>query len=119
MQNPLMQQPQVPQGQNPLVGQQPAGLPAGFDLDSAIQHNSAMGDRLSDLLGKPDLSSRDVLQALVDSANGKSISFQQAAQMATQMPPDEQLRPWLTQHLMQNIQVGKTLNMHKGGQNAR
>lgn len=112
----MPQQPQPAQDQPNQLGAQPQ-LPAGFDLDGAIQHNEAMADTLSNLLAKPDLSSRDILQALVDSANRKSVSFQQAAQMATQMPPDDQLKPWLANIFQQNIQIGKALQMHKGNAN--
>jgi hypothetical protein len=117
MNNPLMQQP-MPQNQpnNPIGG---GSLPAGFPLDDAILHNEKMADRISKLLGNPQVSAKDVLQSLVDAANEKSLTFQQAAQLATQMPTDDQLKPWLTQHLMQNIQIGKMLAMHQGGQNAR
>lgn len=115
--------PSMPQGPQ---GQQGAGnqlLPTNLmgtsplsqqQLNDAMAHNSQWGTDLSNLLGNPNLSSKDALASLSDAMGRGAISPQNAASEAAQMPTDPAaLRSYLTAHYLQNMQTGRQLVDHQ------
>ena len=111
--NPLMPaQPPASQGQPPQ-----APSPSPENLASAIQHNEFMGNMLTSLLMKQDVSIGDVLKGMADAIKNGSITAQQAAAEAVAAPSDKDgLIMFLKDHLAQNMEVGRRLNLAMSGQ---
>lgn len=108
--------PMMPPGAQ-MPPPQPQGPPPGLKPEQvldAIRHNQMGGDDLSELLGKPDLDQKDVLNLIADAMNRGSLTATQAAKFAANLPTEvPQLRQLLHQQWLQNMQVGANLTQIK------
>lgn len=112
--NQLLDQQQY----NPMLPQQPSYSPQ--DLESGIYHNKQISSMLAGLITNPNVTTKDALAAMSDAVKNGSMTAQQAAVQAAQMPqqnPD--LMNFLKAHFVQNLEMGRNLHALKmGGQNA-
>jgi hypothetical protein len=79
-------------------------------FNEALQQNTYWGQQLGSLVNKPDLTSNDVGQVLMDGVKTGMIQPAQAAQYASQIPTDpSKLRAWTTQHWKATMSTGDQL----------
>ncbi len=105
---PMMVPSNVPTPQGPPPGLKPE------QVMEAWQHNQQGGDDLSVLLGKPDITQKDVLNLIADAMNRGSLTASQAAKYAASLPTESaQLRQLLHQQYLQNMKIGMQLTQLK------
>lgn len=111
--NPLMGEVQSAFSSPNKQAQQP---PSPEKLDEYIGHNRTVNDMLAQLLAKPDLTSKDVLTSLTDAMRLGAVLPQQAAAEAAQVPTDpQQIRAFVMQHFLRNVDIARQLRMMRGG----
>ena len=127
MDNPLMGQGANPDNagmgqQNPFLQNKqgtpaaPKKMPTPQELDELAAHNETAGQHLAELLGNQAIKTSDILKSIGSLVKNKTVTPQQAAQLITTLPTQEdQLRPWVLQHLAQNMIVGRQLHKMRSG----
>lgn len=110
------------QGNSLMGGNQPQGNPLAQQkftpeqLSAGIEHNKIVSNMMANLLGKADMSSRDVLTMLTDLMKQGMLTPQKAAEVVGTVPSDEsQVRPWLMQNFLKTIESGRILHFHQMG----
>lgn len=73
-------------------------------LDLASKHLSVMNDGIASLLSQPDITPQQVIGKMGELINTGALDTQTATAALANMPQNPaELRPWLTQHMIQNL----------------
>lgn len=117
--NPLINPPVGQPTQNPLMQSapmqsQPQMTPQ--QLDDYIFHNKNMSGMLSTLITDPNVSTKKVLASISDAVKAGSMSAQQAAKEAADMPVEQKdLQAYLKNQFIRNLEIGRQLHALKFG----
>lgn len=120
MANPMMPSGQMaqpnPMMPNPMAQPSPPAQPSYTpqELEHGIYHNKQISSMLAGLITNPNVTTKDALAAMSDAVKNGSMTAQQAATEAAQMPqqnPD--LLNYLKAHFIQNLEMGRNLHSLK------
>ena len=99
---PVPSNPQVQQGPSPpnaLAGPQPPAPPTNEALIDAAHKTGYINSMLRELLAKPNISPRDVINGVGHLVSEQIMDVPMAAKYLSDLPAgNDQVRQWLTQH---------------------